>query len=249
MFKKLGDLVKQTQTHITASLQELEIIDTEEDECPEENFGCLWEQSEHVNLCRGCLDDFQMPFIKRKHHCRHCGGTFCDDCCPKPEETRKSGQSSLPKNEAKGVGRNTATTKPGNVRICQGCKRGETPSTAIQDLVRAQLETALKKKKQPKDDIEKTLKTVEKIANKVANSLGIQVSDQQPSIPLTLRRTKIYDDHIVGSSDATKHHPPSSGYFEFTNKSNAVCCIKVLKSGGSRKFEVPRPSYYAGMYV
>lgn len=234
MFKKLGDLVKQTQTHIATSLQELEIVDPDEDESPEENFGCLWEESEHVNLCRGCLESFQMPFIKRKHHCRRCGGTFCDECCPKPgEEIRKSGPT-------KGGGR---PSKSGGVRICQGCKRGETPGVAIQELVRAQLEAALKKKK-PKDDMEVTLKKVEKIANKVANSLGIQVSDAQPSIPLKLERKKLYDDEKVGTSEAK--HPPSSGYFEFTNKSDSVCCIKVLLPGGSRKFEVPRPSYYAG---
>lgn len=241
MFKKLGDLVKQTQSHIATSLQELELIDSNDDndnddhENYEEKFGCLWEESEHVNLCRGCLENFQMPFIKCKHHCRRCGGIFCDECCPKPEEEiRKSGQT-----------KGTRLSKSSNIRICQGCKRGETPSTDIQDLVKAQLEAALKKKKPPVDDIEVTLKKVGKMANKVANSLGIQVSDLQPSIPLILHRKKKYDDNKAGNSDAI--HPPTSGYFEFTNKSTAVCCIKVLKSGGNRKFEVPRPSYYAGI--
>lgn len=40
---------------------------------------------------------------------------------------------------------------------------------------------------------------------------------------------------------------PVSGYFEIHNKSNQVFCIKVLMQGVDVKFEIPRPSYKAGL--
>ncbi len=39
--------------------------------------------------------------------------------------------------------------------------------------------------------------------------------------------------------------PPDSGYFELINKSSTFCCVKVLLAGGHKKFEIPRPSYFA----
>ena len=40
---------------------------------------------------------------------------------------------------------------------------------------------------------------------------------------------------------------PASGYFEIHNKSNQVFCVKVLTQGVDVKFEIPRPSYKAGL--
>jgi hypothetical protein len=48
------------------------------------NYGALWEPSENVEKCRGCKAKFQLPLLKRKHHCRTCAGVFCDSCCPLP---------------------------------------------------------------------------------------------------------------------------------------------------------------------
>ena len=35
-----------------------------------------WRDSKTCNVCR---DEFTLLF-KRKHHCRACGGVFCDEC-------------------------------------------------------------------------------------------------------------------------------------------------------------------------
>lgn len=37
-----------------------------------------WEQDEMVSTCKICLKDFNVS--RRKHHCRRCGGIFCNDC-------------------------------------------------------------------------------------------------------------------------------------------------------------------------
>ena len=36
-----------------------------------ESYGALWEPSENVEHCRGCGAKFQLPLLKRKHHCRY----------------------------------------------------------------------------------------------------------------------------------------------------------------------------------
>jgi hypothetical protein len=60
--------------------------------------------------------------------------------------------------------------------------------------------------------------------------------EEPASVAITLERNTKYSD----AADA-----PTSGYFEFMNKSTEFVCVKVLLPGGNRKFEVPRPSYFA----
>ncbi len=42
---------------------------------------------------------------------------------------------------------------------------------------------------------------------------------------------------------------PLSGYFEFVNKSDDICCVKLLQPGGDIYYEVSKPAYYAGKYT
>ena len=49
--------------------------------------------------CRGCGAKFQLPLLKRKHHCRICAGVFCDSCCMYTPDT--NGQSSPTTNNNK----------------------------------------------------------------------------------------------------------------------------------------------------
>lgn len=37
-----------------------------------------WENDENVTACKICLKDFNVA--RRKHHCRRCGGIFCNEC-------------------------------------------------------------------------------------------------------------------------------------------------------------------------
>ena len=40
-----------------------------------------WEADEDVLTCKGCSQPFSV--VRRRHHCRVCGGVFCDRCAPK----------------------------------------------------------------------------------------------------------------------------------------------------------------------
>jgi hypothetical protein len=41
--------------------------------------GVLWEVDQEIKQCRFCLSVF--TFWNRRHHCRSCGGIFCNKCC------------------------------------------------------------------------------------------------------------------------------------------------------------------------
>ena len=38
-----------------------------------------WTKDSEQSSCSGCEKGFTLK--RRKHHCRHCGGLFCNDCC------------------------------------------------------------------------------------------------------------------------------------------------------------------------
>ena len=68
--------------------------------------GCMWELDDNVSACREC--DVKFSITKRKHHCRACGGIFCEQCC-------REGTGSSKKAE----------------RSCGGCRRGETAGPEV----------------------------------------------------------------------------------------------------------------------
>ena len=199
---------------------------------PGESYGPLWEASEGVSNCRGCGVEFQMPFIKRKHHCRLCAGVYCDSCCEFTDDDIPA------KAAASSVSDETAP-----VRVCDGCKRGETPGNQIKDAIRCKLETVQEK---ATDASRSSLESIQdKVKVKLSENLGIKQSKHPTSLSVHLSRGKAYENDNDKDSDADL---PTSGYFELLNKSSEVCCIKLLLSGGNKLFEIPRPSYIAGRF-
>jgi hypothetical protein len=75
----------------------------------EEQHGVMWEEDENVSQCRECEKKFSVAV--RKHHCRGCGGIFCDTCAVTGVLLEKTG------------------AEP--VRACSGCRRGETPGEGL----------------------------------------------------------------------------------------------------------------------
>lgn len=122
-------------------------------------------------------------------------------------------------------------------RICLGCRRGENPSESIQNYIRSQLEA---------EGNTKDANLLEKLQNKalakVNETFKVPVSDWVHA-PIKLYRGSAYPDDAKVNKDKPL---PSSGYFEFVNKSRVFCCIKLLATKCRTKFEVPRPSYLAG---
>jgi hypothetical protein len=60
-----------------------------------------WKPDSEAPVCNGCSANFSS--FRRRHHCRQCGGVFCNGC----SKGRKQGVHGY--------------SKP--VRVCQGCKR------------------------------------------------------------------------------------------------------------------------------
>lgn len=155
----------------------------------------MWEKDADLNNCRGCQGPFTVS--KRRHHCRLCGGIFCDTC-------------SLT---------NIAVNGETFDRVCNGCLKGETPGDNVRGLV------------------EKRLKNV-----------TIPAEHRILSAPITLSYGSQFD---LDSKKATKATTvaPSSGYFEFINKTSLVVCLKlVIGTSGNdldTLWEIPRPSYVA----
>lgn len=75
----------------------------------------LWELDKEVSDCRDCRKPFSVAI--RRHHCRNCGGIFCDGC-------------SVVGVELGGVKMD---------RCCKGCVRGETPGENVRGAIEKSL--------------------------------------------------------------------------------------------------------------
>lgn len=176
--------------------------------------------NDQVDNCRECGIKFQ-HLIKRKHHCRSCAGIFCDTCCPVYEN--RDGEEK---------------------RLCVGCFRGEVPSEDIKQIIKSQLEA----ENPTGDNVSFVDKVMDKAASKVTETLRAL-----PKSPMNSSGSNVFVMKLLRGSaypddkrQSTSKSLPSSGYFELMNKSDTFCGIKVLKKGNSNKFEIPRPSYFAG---
>jgi hypothetical protein len=125
-------------------------------------------------------------------------------------------------------------------RVCLGCFRGEMPNDKIKSLIKHQLEI------ESDNDADLTFvdKVMDKAAAKVTETFRMPLSPSEGGNSFTLSLT--YGSAFPENQTKASKPPPSSGYFEFFNKSSTFCCIKVLKKGVNTKFEIPRPSYKAG---
>lgn len=154
-----------------------------------------------------------------------CAGVYCDSCCELSELTDTF---------------QSADNEP--VRACGGCKRGEAPGQSIKDFIRKKLESAEKKEKAA--DASAMEKIQKRVVAAIGDNLGVKFSCRPPSVAVLLSHGRRYSSEDEVLSDGSEL--PISGYFEFTNKSDVFCCLKVLLTGGDKKFEIPRPSYCAG---
>jgi hypothetical protein len=189
--------------------------------------GWNWEDNDHVKYCRICDNKFEfapLPPVKRlwKHHCRECGGVMCENCLLYPENGKKT---------------------------CQGCYRGETPGEQIQNEIQRLLETDEARKRKP-------VNTQAKIKSKLGNMKNaLSIAKDGTSIPESLalsdvpaaRRILLQRGYRYGENGSTRPSDstsfPLSGYFEFANKSDEFCAVKLLYPGHDTLFECPRPSY------
>jgi hypothetical protein len=67
----------------------------------------MWEKDKLRNTCRGCNNAFTM--VNRRHHCRLCGGLYCENCAPS----------------------NVTIGTEVYDRVCSGCYRKEVPGAKL----------------------------------------------------------------------------------------------------------------------
>lgn len=125
-------------------------------------------------------------------------------------------------------------------RVCLGCFRGEMPNDRIKSLIKHQLEL----ESDGETNITFVDKVMDKAAAKVTETFRMPLSPGEGGSSSTL--SLIYGSAFPENREKSSKALPTSGYFEFFNKSSTFCCIKVLRKGVNTKFEIPRPSYKAG---
>lgn len=209
-------------------------------------FSSLWEQPEFRDFCRNCNNRIQV----RKHHCRSCGGVFCDDCCQMAVPDRFQ-YSIIPR------ALKHQPTQP--IRLCEGCRRGECPGRPIIERIRRELDEIQERKDTATGTgnsiLDGAKNTIEKISNKVAAKMGEAIEllssldGNDEYIPPSIKLTR---GSYYGENGLTRRAPNNvtqaavSGYFELFNKTAEVIGVKLNRSFGE-KYELPRPSYIAGI--
>ena len=192
-------------------------------------YGSLWEPAEDINSCRGCAKKIKT----RKHHCRSCGGVYCDECCPgiSPSDYERSllpPQLPIPSGPS--------------IRLCIGCRRGECPSRNIKDKIKKVLNEELA-------GLGGSHKHLEKVNAKVNEAMGALFNDDEETDvavrSLRLSRGSFFGEN--GMTDMSGNRPPAvSGYFEFFNKSDEVIALKITVSPlVDVRPELARPSFIA----
>jgi len=91
------------------------IRDTKNEELGKDFF--MWEKDKQRTTCRTCNSQFTM--VNRRHHCRLCGGLFCENCAPS----------------------NVTIGSEVHDRVCNGCFRREVPGAKLRSLVETRLST------------------------------------------------------------------------------------------------------------
>jgi hypothetical protein len=222
----LGSFVKSAKK--LAEAQELRADEAAEDGILEEDRPAYWEPQENVGFCRECDSKFDIKGKYFKHHCRQCGGVFCQDCL-----VFDSGK-----------------------KICLSCKRGETPGEYLMMQAQAKLDSdpARKQSKHKhKRIIEQNVTKIKNIVSIAKDGTELEeatVSALPAARRLRLRYGSLYgeDGHDAPPASLRNSTLPISGYFEFLNKSShEVCCVKLLRPGGDCLYEAARPSYIAGI--
>lgn len=78
---RLRETVKEGDQTLEELGQQLSWSKLQVDTMKEEVVGVVsagWEEDSKATNCKFCTKDFNLA--RRKHHCRNCGGIFCDDC-------------------------------------------------------------------------------------------------------------------------------------------------------------------------
>lgn len=182
----------------------------------------LWELDKEVNVCRDCSRPFSVAI--RRHHCRHCGGIFCDGC-------------SVVNVELGGVKMD---------RCCKSCVRGETPGDNVRGAIEKSLSIFDTRGNRKVSAANIPLMYGSPFENTPSSPRKEAASPRkESSSPRSAEASSPRTDTVSGKGGEA----PSAGYFEFANKLGVFCCVKLFSGGDSSDvaslWEIPRPSYIA----
>lgn len=179
--------------------------------------GCMWEMDDNVTNCRQC--DVVFSMLTRKHHCRHCGGIFCEACCKEIPGTKTRD------------------------RQCDGCRCGQTVGETVKELATANCTKSGNNNTSNAESKLAALTTPPKPLRLWRGSLFPE--DEEDNAAALARAALTSAADIERDPATTLLVPPLQGYFELINKSDSeCCCLKLLKPGNHNVvYEVPRPSY------
>lgn len=182
----------------------------------------LWELDKEVSECRGCHRPFSVTI--RRHHCRNCGGIFCDEC-------------TLTGVEIEG-------TKVD--RGCKGCVRGEAPGENVRIAVEKSLSIFDTRGNRKVTAYHIPLSYGSPYEEGSAASSPRTASPRKEA---SSPRSDSRPDSLRSVGTPLGPEAPTSGYFEFANKMGLFCCVKVVCGGDggdvSTLWEVARPSFTA----
>jgi hypothetical protein len=191
-------------------------------------FGLLWEPNDNSKACRACGILFQAP-ITTRHHCRNCTLCFCDACVP----PRGGNANSITRAAKEFIDDKSSES----IRICDACYRGECTGRSLQTKVLQSLQNS------------SGASTLRKGSS--------SASQREPDGPLILNllETEVgapkrfeFTRGEISNFDNPEQAPPTSGHFEFKNKTSSVCAVKLQVSRSDKNWalvETARPSFTA----
>jgi hypothetical protein len=205
-----------------------------------------WDEDEVVSNCRACQVEFTS--IIRRHHCRDCGGIYCDTCAPLCPTDRTSISAPTQRDSISG-GDSKSLTPPSNKGWYPGKYLGRKRPTSL-DAGTAGMDTSesgtsarscigCRLGETPGETVRGILMDMY-ICQRDANA------DKPPAPPATcldLVRGSQYGngDKVLKRTHGLSAH--RSGYIELLNKGDFVCAVRMFYSGSEIPRECCRSSY------
>jgi hypothetical protein len=227
-----------------------------------------------VSFCRCCNTEFSV--IVRKHHCRCCGGIYCDNCAP-VGTGRISSAATKESNDAFYLGKYAGRKRP------DGGSKSESPvaKSPSSNVVVAPVASPSSPssgwfpgkfigRKDPRVESRPSSEQISEenrccIGCRLGEAPGprvraimkeeyvrIRTSEGPPapirsSEPIIVKHGSLYGDGHKLMQKTDGTDAHSSGYLEILNKGDFVCCIKIFVSGGNVFRECCKPAYVAGL--
>mmetsp|Transcript_35250 Transcript_35250/g.58918 ORF Transcript_35250/g.58918 Transcript_35250/m.58918 type:complete len:956 (+) Transcript_35250:97-2964(+) len=195
----------------------------------------LWLPEELTGSCMSCKNDFS--FVRRKHHCRNCGGIFCNSCSQKRFPLLKFGYEDP-------------------VRVCDNCflalsgnpRERANSSLVFQEEVEKDRRSSSRRVSNPEPPLEDVARpnTREYGGRRLSNLLRASSSISSSNISDTIPRSKstpaVHDQYLgISGPDSSNINDRSS-----SDSPDSMSCINTSVGVGDRTDRESRESSRSG---